>query len=198
MNIPAAAKKVVSAAESMGFTVQTRGFPFHKDAVLWASTKDDHVAGTVRTPAVDIDGIQVIGYRTEARLGFEVTYASGFQIAHVLDPVGRFRELHVDYSYGVKEVGEYGYNIPHAAKLTARRDAEYNDGTQYRQFEWYITAANEFYAWIDEWLMTLKSEHPPIAPKPRAPKKTKAEIAEEAAAVREATILSGGDWNAGS
>lgn len=197
MKIPPAAKKVISAAESMGFTVETREFQYHKDAVLWAKTEGDHVAGTVRFPAKDLDGIQVIGYRTDSRLGFDVTYAGGYEIAYVLDPVGRYRELFADYTFSDDEIKRRGYTKKSDAEaLAAQQDAEYNDGEQYKQYEWYIKGASEFYAWIDEWLKLLQSSHEPIAPKPRAPKKTKAEIAEEAASEREVTILSGGEWSA--
>lgn len=197
MTLPAAAKKVISAAESMGFTVTSEPFEFIKDAVLWKSTGDGHNEGDVRTPEQRLEGWHVVGYRTDSRLAFEAFYAGGFHSARVLDPVGRYRELYVDYSYSEKAAKDFGYGVPHAAKLSARRDRDYNDGEQIRQFDWRYSAANEFYAWIDEWLKLLKSEHPPISPKPRAPRKTKAEIAEEAAAEREATILSGGEWSGG-
>lgn len=190
MVVPAAAKKVVSAAESMGFTVITRDFTFHKAEVLWASTKDGHTEGDVRTPAKKLDGCQVIGYRTEARLGFDAIYAGGFQMARILDPVGTFRDLKADYSITDAYAKSIGYTPEHAQMLARRRDAEYNDGAQLRIYEWFVTEANkEFYPWIDEWLKMLKSEHPPITPKPRATK-------EEKAAVREKVILDGGEWSA--
>ena len=197
MNVPPAAKKVISAAESMGFTIITREFPYHKDAVLWAKTEGDHVAGNIRSPEKNLDGIQIIGYRTDSRLGFDVTYAGGFDIAYVLDPVGRYRELAADYTFSNDEIKRRDYTRKSDAEaLAAKQDAEYNDGADYKQYEWFIKGANEFYAWIDEWLKLLQSEHEPIAPKPRAPKKTKAEVAEEAAAEREVMMLSGGDWSA--
>lgn len=189
--MPAAAKKVVSAAESMGFTVETKDFTFHKDAVLWASTENEHNEGDIRTPVKDMPGVQVVGYRTDSRLGFEVVYAGGFQNAYVLDPVGRYRELFTDYTYGPKEVKDYGYGKEYADIQSQRRDAEYNTGEEVKQFEWWIKAANEFYAWIDEWLVVLKSEHPPIAPKPRVPKATPQETFE----AHEQELIAGGEWN---
>ena len=191
MSIPSAAKKLISASESMGFTVHVREFTFHKPEVLWASTADGHNEGDVRTPAKDLDGVQIIGYRKEARLGFDAMYAGGFQAAKVYDPVGRPKELVGEYSYGVKEAGMFGYSKDHADKLSEARDQTYNDGEQYLQKEWWLLAATEFYNWIDEWLKMLKSEHPPISPKPRAPRKTKAEKAAEA----DAQILAGGEWS---
>lgn len=192
VTVPTAAKKVISAAESMGFTVETREFAYRTPETHYATTTDSHKEGDIKTPAKEVPGLQVIGYRTEARLGFDATYAGGFKTARILDPVGTFRELAADYSYGPKAAGQYGYSVDHAAKLTARRNAEYNDGAQLRVYEWYAGNATDFYAWIDEWLKMLKSEHPPISAKPRTPRKTK----EEKAVEREATILDGGDWSA--
>lgn len=176
----------------MGLIVETRDFEFHKDEVLWKSTASGHNAGDVRTPAKDFDGFRVIAHHPQYRFGFDAIWGDGFENVHVYDPVGTFRELRYDYSYGAKEADFYGYGRAHADKLTARRDAEYNDGEQVLIKDWYIKAANEFYAWIDEWLKTLTIDHTPLSPKPRAPKKTKAEVAEE----REAELLAGGEWSA--
>lgn len=190
VKIPSAAKKVISAAEALGLTVETRSFTYTKPAVIWASNGPGRSVGDIRTPEKEFDGLQIYAHHPTARLGFDATYADGFMQVKVCDPVGTPKELYVDYSYGPKAAGNYGYSVEHAEKLSAARDERYNDGTDIQIFSWYIEAANEFYGWIDEWLKVLKVDHPTISPKPRAPRKT----AEELAAEREAAILDGGEW----
>lgn len=189
MVMPAAAKKVQSAAESMGFTVLSIPFTYVKDEVLWAKSENGHTAGEVRTPRKESEGLRLVGYRKEARLGFEVAFVPGFDSAKVYDPVGRFRDLAADYSISEDWAKTIGYSPEKAASVARRRDEEYNDGAQMMQYEWFVKNATEFYAWIDEWLKTLRSEHPPISAKPRATK-------EQKAAVREKVILDGGEWSA--
>jgi len=104
--------------------------------------------------------------------------------------VGRPVELHADYTYTDKQVKDYGYTQMSAMEAAERRDREYNDGAQIIEREWFITAANQFYEWVDEWVQTLRADHPPITPKRRAPQKSPEPTTEE----RESALLDGGEW----
>lgn len=168
---PAKFKAVRSAALSMGMKIAVdKTFDYDTEPTLWASTKDGHNEGDVRFPSKHLTAHLLVAHHPIQHLAFEVVYADGFDYARVRDPAGEPAELRSDYSYTDDYAKTVGYSPLYASALTARREAEYNDGETYVRYEWEYDAANKFYAWMDEWLDITHSEHKRLAPKPRAPK----------------------------
>lgn len=169
---PANANKIRLAAEAMGFECFTGESKVVKPAVLWASTKDGHNVGDVRTPEKTINAWILNARHKQAptTLAFQVIYAGGFYQARVIDPIGKPIELYVDYSYGVKEAQSYGYLKEYVEEVSARRDADYNDGEIWLKRNYAMETAGDLFRWIDELLDLFKSDHPKVSPKPREKK----------------------------
>lgn len=167
---PAKLKAVRAAAESMGFLIAVDDtFEYDKPATLYKTTEKGHNAGDVLYPAKHLVAHRLVAHHPTQRLAFEVVYADGFDYARVLDPAGEPVELRSDYTYTDDYAKTVGYSPLHAAMLTQRRDAEYNDGETFVRHQWEYDAANKFYAWVDEWLDITHSEAKRLAPKKKEP-----------------------------
>ena len=113
--------------------------------------------------------LAVLGLRAEIRMAIEARYdigetptgkpSSKFAGATVADPIGIVKNLEFDYEIGPKMQKEQGIMPEPARKLSARLNAQYNDGAQMTVNVASMATASDMNEWLDEWLDTLKVDH---------------------------------------
>ena len=152
------------------------------------------LGATVRTLWLGGGQLCVLGIRAEIQLAVEARYDMGetpkgapsakFAWAKVHDPIGIVRNLEFDYTIGPRDQKNFGIPLEHAEKLSAKRNAEYNDGAQHTFKVAMFTSAGDLNEWLDEWIDTLGVDHKKQSAKKG---KTKTEKNTEA-------VLTGGIW----
>ena len=165
---PANVKKVRLAAEAMGMETFLSNITYHKPARLWASSKDGHSAGDVRTPAQDIEGVVLQARHKGApdKMAFELVYAGGFIQCRMIDPVGKPVEMYFDYTARIPE----GHTKESWGRRALEQDAAYNDGAIRILHRYYLDSITELFVWLDQTMEALGIEYKKLAPKPRVKK----------------------------
>lgn len=171
----ASAKKVRLAAEALGFEVWSQaGDIYHKPEVLYAETKGNNVAGTVRYPAKDFKRWRLRGRHKALpdQLAFDASWADGFMGGRIIDPAGKEFPPRTDYSYTADEAKTYGYTPEHAEKMFQERVYRYNNdgGDIDIRTRWKVATFGEFTLWIDDLIDLLRVDYPKITTKKKAAK----------------------------
>ena len=165
---PSNVKKARLAAEALGMETYLGEGVFVKPAVLWASSKDGHNAGDVRTPEKEIPS-WTLRARHPAypdQMAFELVYAGGFQRCRMIDPVGKPVELYFDYTARTPE----GYDKDYWRPIAQGQNAEYNDGHMWVLNRYYMDGINDLFIWLDQMLAATGVEYKQLAIQ-RKPKK---------------------------